>query len=240
MVGREAFPGDQKCQKCQVTDGCYRCTQCFGEPIWCTACCLEIHQQIPFHRIKKWNGSFFERSDLDDAGLTIFLGHGGQPCPSVKQVSATKQSDKDDDGMDIDSELQDTDVADGEIQDANAAADGGIWEDVTADKQSLGGDRLKCVDSAGIFIRRIRWCECLGEDRQPLRRDIQLLGSHLYPATSEKPSTIFTFNVLDEFLLDAMECKTAAMNFFNKLRRLTNNVFPHSVSVSVLHGLNIF
>jgi len=32
-----------------------------------------------------------------------------------------------------------------------------------------------------------------------------------------------------------MECKTAAMSFFQKLRRLTNNRF-HQVHVSVMHG----
>ena len=43
----------------------------------------------------------------------------------------------------------------------------------------------------------------------------------------------FTFEVLDHFHIDAMECKTAALNFYNKLRRLTNNVFPTTAPVSV-------
>ncbi|KAJ6611065.1 hypothetical protein B0H10DRAFT_1810299 [Mycena sp. CBHHK59/15] len=62
---------------------------------------------------------------------------------------------------------------------------------------------------AGIFSRHVRWCCCVGEDGLPLAPDIQLIDSHFYPATSDKPSTAFTFNVLDEFAIDALECKTA-------------------------------
>jgi hypothetical protein len=36
---------------------------------------------------------------------------------------------------------------------------------------------------------------------------------------------------LDSFEIDALECKTSAMSFFNKLRRQTNNAFPHRVPV---------
>ena len=30
--------------------------------------------------LKKWNGFFFEKSTLQDAGLRIQLGHGGAKC----------------------------------------------------------------------------------------------------------------------------------------------------------------
>ncbi|KAJ6619128.1 hypothetical protein B0H10DRAFT_1672824, partial [Mycena sp. CBHHK59/15] len=77
----------------------------------------------------------------------------------------------------------------------------------------------------------VRWCCCVGEDGLPLAPDIQLIDSHFYPATSDKPSTAFTFNVLDEFVIDALECKTAVMSFLSKLRRLTDRVFPLSTAV---------
>ncbi|KAG1792281.1 uncharacterized protein HD556DRAFT_1309358 [Suillus plorans] len=41
--------------------------------------------------------------------------------------------------------------------------------------------------------------------------------------------TAFTFQVLDNFLLDNLECGTSAMNYYNKLRRMTTSVFPHLV-----------
>jgi hypothetical protein len=37
--------------------------------------------------------------------------------------------------------------------------------------------------------------------------------------------TVFTFAVLDEFLLQNLECKTSAQNFYSKLRRTTSKAF---------------
>ncbi|KAG2127258.1 uncharacterized protein EDB93DRAFT_1096633, partial [Suillus bovinus] len=35
---------------------------------------------------------------------------------------------------------------------------------------------------------------------------------------------------LDYFLIDASECKTSAMSYYQKLRCFTNNAFPHKIS----------
>ncbi|KAI6105150.1 hypothetical protein EDD16DRAFT_1695749 [Pisolithus croceorrhizus] len=51
----------------------------------------------------------------------------------------------------------------------------------------------------------------------------------LFPASISKPKTAFTFDVLDHFLIDALECKTSAMSFYQKLRMFTNNAFPERV-----------
>jgi hypothetical protein len=48
---------------------------------------------------------------------------------------------------------------------------------------------------------------------------------------------MFTFDVLDNFYIDAMECKTSAGSFFSKLRRLTSNGFPEQVPVSEIEIL---
>ncbi|KAI5991415.1 hypothetical protein EDD15DRAFT_2169328, partial [Pisolithus albus] len=48
----------------------------------------------------------------------------------------------------------------------------------------------------------------------------------------EKPSTMFIFMVLDDFLQDNLECGTSGMNYYSKLHRLTSNMFPHLVPVS--------
>ncbi|KAI5985315.1 hypothetical protein EDC04DRAFT_2913872 [Pisolithus marmoratus] len=50
--------------------------------------------------------------------------------------------------------------------------------------------------------------------------------SRLFLASISKPKTAFTFDVLDHFLIDALECKTSAMSFYQKLKRFTNNAFP--------------
>jgi hypothetical protein len=54
----------------------------------------------------------------------------------------------------------------------------------------------------------------------------------LFPASHQRPETAFTFDALDHFYIDAMECKTAASSFIKKICRLTNNAFPHTVPVS--------
>ncbi|KIK77912.1 hypothetical protein PAXRUDRAFT_165415, partial [Paxillus rubicundulus Ve08.2h10] len=35
--------------------------------------------------------------------------------------------------------------------------------------------------------------------------------------------------VLDDFLKDNAECRTAMINYFNKLQGITSNIFPHPV-----------
>ncbi|KAJ7739284.1 hypothetical protein B0H14DRAFT_3168063 [Mycena olivaceomarginata] len=90
------------------------------------------------------------------------------------------------------------------------------WEDQV--QTGFIGDTMRFVDSTGIF-------PVVGM----LSQDLQLLSAQIYPATPGKPPTGFTFTVLEGFWLDALECKTAAMNFLSKLRRLTNCVFPLSV-----------
>ncbi|KAG2051654.1 hypothetical protein BDR06DRAFT_889234, partial [Suillus hirtellus] len=57
---------------------------------------------------------------------------------------------------------------------------------------------------------------------------LQLLCAGLFPTSTTRPRTAFTFEVLDNFFIDALECKTSAMSFFDKLRWLTNNTFIYT------------
>ncbi|KAG2127183.1 uncharacterized protein EDB93DRAFT_1096648, partial [Suillus bovinus] len=88
------------------------------------------------------------------------------------------------------------------------------------------------VHSSGVFEHNVAWCHCLGSDSQ----HVQLLKAGLFPASFTRPKTTFTFEVLDHFLIDALECKTSARSFYEKLTRLTNNAFQDTVpeSLSVL------
>lgn len=85
------------------------------------------------------------------------------------------------------------------------------------------------VASTGIFKHSLQWCTCL----IALERHIQLLRARLFPATFISPKTAFTFEVLDHFHLDALECQTSAMNFMSKLHRRTNEIFPGTVLVRI-------
>ncbi|KAG1718837.1 hypothetical protein EDD22DRAFT_983478 [Suillus occidentalis] len=60
-------------------------------------------------------------------------------------------------------------------------------------------------------------------------RHLHLLKARLFPASITHPQSAFTFNILDNFLIDALECKTSAMSFYQKLCCFTNNAFPHKI-----------
>lgn len=86
------------------------------------------------------------------------------------------------------------------------------------------------VDRTGVHSLRVEFCRCLNHPN-----DIdQLLDMGLYPASQQRFKTCFTFDVLDDFVLDNLECKTSASNFYTRLRRVTDPVFPDRVPV----GLN--
>lgn len=94
-------------------------------------------------------------------------------------------------------------------------------DDIFADR------RMVLVHVNGVFEHCIRFCKCEGA----LPDHEQLFVHRLFPSTFNRPETAFTFDVLDYYGIDAMECKTSAQSFFQKLRRVTNNAFPSEVPV---------
>ncbi|THU77714.1 hypothetical protein K435DRAFT_701781, partial [Dendrothele bispora CBS 962.96] len=59
----------------------YRCLGYEDSRLYCKACLLKNHAQIPFRKIQ-WNGSFFCHDTLHDLGFVLLLGHPtGQICP---------------------------------------------------------------------------------------------------------------------------------------------------------------
>ena len=61
----------------------------------------------------------------------------------------------------------------------------------------------------------------------------QLLKVQLFPATTEQPTTVFTFGLLQEFHLHSLESKSTVYGYMGALRRLTNNTFTMDIPVSV-------
>jgi hypothetical protein len=107
--------------------------------------------------------------------------------------------------------------------------DAEMGEESDSDDGKDSGSKLVCiVHSTGVYHRIIRYCACPDSSGYPL----QLLRAHFFPSSFKTPETVFTFDVLDHFYIDAMECKTSAGSFFSKLRRLTSNAFPEQVPVS--------
>ncbi|KAI6010225.1 hypothetical protein EDC04DRAFT_2871263 [Pisolithus marmoratus] len=88
---------------------------------------------------------------------------------------------------------------------------------------------MTTVHTQGIFSHEVSVCNCPGSN--PSDWYLDLLRQRLFPASISKPKTAFTFDVLDHFLIDAFECKTSAMSFYQELKRFTDNAFPERVPV---------
>jgi len=83
------------------------------------------------------------------------------------------------------------------------------------------------IHSTGIFVHWLNWCN----DEKVKDQHLQLLRFGIFPSTVIKPQSAFTFDVLDHFLIDALECKTSARSFYQKLHWLY--AFPDSLPVSL-------
>jgi hypothetical protein len=95
------------------------------------------------------------------------------------------------------------------------------------DDDLFGDRRMTLIHINGVFEHCIRFCRCQGA----ISEHEQLFDQRLFPSSFDRPQTAFTLDVLDHYGIDAMECKTSAQSFFQKLRRLTNNAFPDEVPV---------
>ncbi|KAI6167873.1 hypothetical protein EDD17DRAFT_1467315, partial [Pisolithus thermaeus] len=206
LLDLEAPPLPRTCKICGK-DGVYRCPDCMHQPLLCTDCCHSMHAAHPLHRVQQWTGDFFEDSALHMTGLQLHLGHDGAPCPSTSaSVQATVGTPSQLAGFDEDE-----------------------WEDIDYIplhlRPPVGSKYLTVIDVTGVHFVLSWPCQCVNAESYHK----QLLHAKLYPSTFDKPSTVFTFLVLDDFLRDNVECGTSGMNYYSKLRRVTSSVFPHLV-----------
>ncbi|KAJ8481555.1 hypothetical protein ONZ45_g15279 [Pleurotus djamor] len=59
----------------------YRCLECLFDRSVCRNCLVMTHQTHPLHVVERWNGKYFSKSSLRDAGLKVQLGHSlGETC----------------------------------------------------------------------------------------------------------------------------------------------------------------
>ncbi len=86
---------------------------------------------------------------------------------------------------------------------------------------------LTVLNVTGICDMEILPCICANR----LLRHEQLLQAGLFPSTFDEPETAFTFTVLDDYLIENLECKTTGQKYFSKLQSITNKMFPYHVPV---------
>jgi hypothetical protein len=218
IIRLEAPPSDRKCTKCKHGAGTIRCRDCCHAHFYCTSCCLSIHAVQPYHRIQRFNGHYFEKCDLDELGLAIDIRPHTGGCvynPSSGQAHRGVHSEDESDWGDDDETI------------GPEQGDFHSIPNIQITHQGIGVRRMVIISSMGICKRSVQFCTCSNAPK----KDIQLLRCRLFPATATIPSTAFTFEVLDHFRLDSLECNTAAMKFMTKLTRMTNEIYPSKVPV---------
>ena len=87
------------------------------------------------------------------------------------------------------------------------------------------------VHTNGIHNINIDFCRCTSatDDSDPF----QLTSAGLFPATVDKPETVFTFAMLKDFHAHTLASKKSAYDHFSALKKLTNNAFPDRAPVRI-------
>ncbi|KAH6866011.1 hypothetical protein BKA70DRAFT_1244784 [Coprinopsis sp. MPI-PUGE-AT-0042] len=102
------------------------------------------------------------------------------------------------------------------------------------DGRVFGNSRsLVVVHTNGIHHLMVQFCQC----DNSLEEDIQLLKMGLYHSSHLDVHTAFTFELLDYYLLDILECYTSSLHFYSKLQRVTNEIFPKNAPDRYREGL---
>lgn len=111
------------------------------------------------------------------------------------------------------------------------------WGEDNKDSDSHAGQyfqHIYIVAVTGVFEHQVAWCQCVVTNGKMVHAIKQLFAEQLFSATQKRPKTVFTFDVLEHFWVDMMECKTSNYSFFQKLARITNPAFPHKTPVRSL------
>ncbi|KAG1844382.1 hypothetical protein F4604DRAFT_1596194 [Suillus subluteus] len=73
------------CHACGDSDAPYRCEDCFSVNLFCCSCIITLHQNVPLHRVKRWQDGYFYSTTLKQLGLRIQLGdHTEKLCCNPK------------------------------------------------------------------------------------------------------------------------------------------------------------
>ncbi|KAN0138134.1 hypothetical protein V8E53_004023 [Lactarius tabidus] len=254
LLEMEGHPQITKCSLCAKGPAHIKCSDCFGANIFCNDCCLRHHLHLPFHRLLKWNGKHYDPTSLYSLGFILFLGHGGHPCPkTVEGVKAAKAASstlcqnkasnqsplhvvpEDELSADQLPTPRDTPqpenitttpaISDSLFDVLNDSLDTGFTDAHRSRTGSSGNPILTVVNCMGVFMMEILFCACSDSES----KDAQLLRMCLFPSTYKQIETAFSFSALDNFLVDNLECKTNAQQYFSKLQSITSTMFPDYV-----------
>ncbi|EFI28001.1 hypothetical protein CC1G_14493 [Coprinopsis cinerea okayama7 len=87
-------------------------------------------------------------------------------------------------------------------------------------------DRVVIVmHTNGVHHVLFHVCGCPGHSSETR----QFLDMRLYPASVKTVRTVATFELLDDYHMNQVECHSSTYHYFAKLRRVTNKAFPQTV-----------
>ncbi|KAH6867699.1 hypothetical protein BKA70DRAFT_1379996 [Coprinopsis sp. MPI-PUGE-AT-0042] len=213
VIERDGLPLTPTCSQCQhslAAQPIWRCKDCLGPSLFCTSCCGHEHRRNPFHRVEVWSETHFRPSWLWRAGVTLSLCSSG--------ACSSNSDDEENQFHEAPPPLNATDRTYG------AKPEGCFVQGLRV---------LVVVHTNGIHHLPCQFCECDGHPDE----DVQLLCMGFYPASHKEVRTVFTFALLDQHLLENLECYTSSMHFYSKLRRLTNKIFPKKTPDRYREGL---
>jgi len=212
----------------------WRCDDCAAHKCLCSVCCRDNHTALPFHRVRHWNGRFYQRSSLWRVGVKIHLGHQGVPCPfyvggdpdnicdPASDVPTTQLDSSEQDGQSLyegqDPYEEDMEEYDEEDMEEECSFRRGPSRD------EQGNQFITVVDVSGIHRLPVVRCNC-----RDTADDILFMEQELFPSTFSAIQTVFTFAVLKDYRVSNLECKVTAYHYYQKIRRTTSPTFPKSV-----------
>ncbi|EAU81166.2 hypothetical protein CC1G_10453 [Coprinopsis cinerea okayama7 len=210
------------CAGCGGPEPLWRCLECVGRRELCRVCMREKHRDLPFHRVERWDETHWNPAWLWQIGVVIPLGHGGAPCPTPQGFF--QEGDEGDD---------EEYWTDEEIDPEDNTGEGEPWLDedkfsfaAKPNGRRIGDDRVVIVmHTNGVHHVLFHVCGC--PDHPSETR--QFLDMRLYPASVKTVRSVATFDLLDDYHMNQVECHTSTYHYFAKLRRVTNKAFPHTV-----------
>lgn len=194
----------------------------------CAGCCRKLHATTLFHRVRKWNGYYYQAAALWQTGVKLHLGHNGNICPSHHSASGgatneafgvSESSERDEDEPDLPGEDE------WDSDDVNGTDPSGPLDSILPTPPSIdgfGNPFLTVVHHNGIHHIPVVSCRCV----QAHDEDLLYINLGYFPASFTKIRTIFTFSVLRAFKMANLECKSTLYRYFQMLRRITCPAFP--------------
>ncbi|KAH9474184.1 hypothetical protein JR316_0013534 [Psilocybe cubensis] len=82
------------------------------------------------------------------------------------------------------------------------------------------------IHTSGVHYLPVRTCTCRSA---MLPLDLQYLEMGLFATSFQNIRTLFTLEVLEDFRVTNLECKTSGYQYYQKLRRITSPSFPKQV-----------